>query len=305
MTIPQLTDEDVAALMPDHRSIVAKLARDIDSVRELPFVAKTTIGAQGGTYFQSLPSILPNDRRAFLKWVSISPTSTPSVKATILLSDAEDGRTLAIIDGGRITAMRTAAMSYLAFIAWGEQQPGSMSFIGTGAQAQAHLSLFTDLCPSIVEVHVFSEPNAALDKFRDRAAQLGLRFTSHDDPRSAVAAGQVIVSSVPGSTLAKPFLQTEWVRGNAFVSMVDLGRSWELGKGDPTEYRTDDRRQSKILADGGYFPKDTLFIGDLFSRDEDETRRSGPNFFLFGGLPVADASLASAIYDRYLGRPSQ
>lgn len=299
-----ISEDDVASLRPDYRTLVEKLAKDLKGARELPFVPKTTLNAPDGGYFQSLSALLPSDGRACLKWVSVSPKSNPSVKATIILSSLESGETQAIIQASVLTTIRTAVMTYLAALTLGASEPEAIGFIGAGNQALAHLDIFASLNPLLKTVHVFSENNASLDRFTGVAKNLGLNVCLFDDPEQVVRHSDVLISSVPSATVGAPFLDTRWLKPRAFVSMVDIGRSWTIRADDFDAIYTDDVRQSAILSQGGYFPKDVRFSGDLYTMTDSvpSEAKGGRNCFLFGGIPIADASVASAIYDIFKGQ---
>ncbi len=61
--------------------------------------------------FRAMPAL--GGGHALLKWVTSFPGNParglPTVTGLVLLSDAEDGRLLAIIDAAAVTALRTAA----------------------------------------------------------------------------------------------------------------------------------------------------------------------------------------------------
>ena len=66
--------------------------------------------------FRAMPAI--GDGHALLKWVTSFPGNSskglPTVTGLVLLSDAEDGRLLAVLDAAAVTALRTAAAGVLA-----------------------------------------------------------------------------------------------------------------------------------------------------------------------------------------------
>lgn len=62
----------------------------------------------------------------------------PKIDAVIVVMDAVTGVIRAIMDGRRITALRTAATTALACRALGVKQNGVLGLIGTGVQMRAH-----------------------------------------------------------------------------------------------------------------------------------------------------------------------
>jgi alanine dehydrogenase len=84
--------------------------------------------------FRAMPA--RGDGIALLKWVTSFPSNSrrglPVVMATILLNDAENGRPLAIIDGGAVTALRTGAAAAVASAALASPQATTAGVIGCG-----------------------------------------------------------------------------------------------------------------------------------------------------------------------------
>ncbi len=73
---------------------------------------------------------------ALLKWVTSFPGNParglPTVTGLVLLSDAEDGRLLAILDAAAVTALRTAAAAVLAGDALAREDASSWAVVGAG-----------------------------------------------------------------------------------------------------------------------------------------------------------------------------
>jgi ornithine cyclodeaminase/alanine dehydrogenase-like protein (mu-crystallin family) len=88
-----------------------------------------------------MPSLLQtNQQHMFgLKVVTIVPQNLsrnmPRIFASILLLDATTGQTIAIMEGGWLTAMRTGAVSGLATELLARKDAGVLALFGAGAQA--------------------------------------------------------------------------------------------------------------------------------------------------------------------------
>lgn len=65
----------------------------------------------------------------------------PMIDATIVALDAAEGRVAAILGARHITAMRTAATSFIALRLMGLRSQASVGLIGTGVQMKAHALL--------------------------------------------------------------------------------------------------------------------------------------------------------------------
>ena len=84
--------------------------------------------------FRAMPAI--GDGHALLKWVTSFPGNParglPTVTGLVLLSDAEDGRLLAVLDAAAVTALRTAAAGVLAADTLCRAEASSYAVIGAG-----------------------------------------------------------------------------------------------------------------------------------------------------------------------------
>jgi alanine dehydrogenase len=84
--------------------------------------------------FRAMPAI--GGGHALLKWVTSFPGNParglPTVAGLVLLSDAEDGRLLALLDAGAVTALRTAAAAVLAADALARDDASSFAVVGCG-----------------------------------------------------------------------------------------------------------------------------------------------------------------------------
>ncbi|MET4736684.1 alanine dehydrogenase [Bradyrhizobium japonicum] len=271
---------------------------------------KSTVKAPSGSYFQALPSFLADKAIASVKWVSVNAgaSNAPSINATILLTSASDGSLMAILDGRWITAMRTAAMSVLAGRTLARSGSSDIGFIGCGVQARAHLDAFLTIFPSLRRVTAFSRSSESVARMCAYAETLGLSARGATDAKGAIEQQDIVISTVPAATLSNAELDAGWLKPSAFVSMVDLGRSWRVDSLPSFGViATDDRSQSSILAKEGKLVHPGPYNYDLF--DLVSAARAipvveGPSAFIFGGIGLCDAALAARCYERALAAPS-
>ena len=84
--------------------------------------------------FRAMPAL--GGGHALLKWVTSFPGNParglPTVTGLVLLSDAEDGRLLAVLDAGAVTALRTAAAAVIAADALAREDASSWAVVGCG-----------------------------------------------------------------------------------------------------------------------------------------------------------------------------
>jgi ornithine cyclodeaminase/alanine dehydrogenase-like protein (mu-crystallin family) len=92
--------------------------------------------------FRAMPAL--GAGHALLKWVTSYPDNParglPTVTGLVLLSDASDGRLVALLDAGAVTALRTGAAAVLAAETLG--RPGSAAVVGAGVNGRAAARTF-------------------------------------------------------------------------------------------------------------------------------------------------------------------
>jgi alanine dehydrogenase len=90
-----------------------------------------------------MPGYLRKSRGVGLKVVSVFPTNAardiPTISAQIMLCDSETGEVSAILEGGYITALRTAATTALATKYLAREDAASLGIFGAGVQAKSQI----------------------------------------------------------------------------------------------------------------------------------------------------------------------
>jgi alanine dehydrogenase len=106
---------------------------------QLPQRAAVNLPEQGIALL--MPSLLQTSQQhAFgLKVVTVVPQNAlrnlPRIYASVLLLDATTGQTLAVMEGGWLTAMRTGAVSGLATVLLARKEADTLALFGAGTQA--------------------------------------------------------------------------------------------------------------------------------------------------------------------------
>jgi alanine dehydrogenase len=248
-----------------------------------------------------------------MKWVSGYATNTalgmPSISAVVVLNDPETGIPVAILDGGPITAQRTAAVSGLAIQRWGPNGAVAAAMIGAGIQGHSHLPVLGWLLPG-VELHLF-------DRARDRAEALATAARSvegigsvvvHDDARGAVEAADVVVSAASfGPAEERQSMTNAWLKPGATVVPIDYATycAAEVAT-EAALFLVDQREQYLANREAGNFegyPDPTATIGEAILAGT--PRPSGRVLVSHLGVGLADLVFADAIAraaaDRGLG----
>ncbi|MEA2622038.1 MAG: hypothetical protein QOH61_948, partial [Chloroflexota bacterium] len=138
-----------------------------------------------------------------IKWVTGFPgnraAGLPTLDAVILVSDPRTGRLRAILDGGPITAHRTAAVSGVAIERWRPAAAGPLRIclVGAGVQARSHLPVLGHLLHGsslvVTDVHA-GRAEALAREARDTDAFSGVSVVA--DAAEAVSGAQVVLTMV-------------------------------------------------------------------------------------------------------------
>jgi alanine dehydrogenase len=156
-----------------------------------------------------------------IKVVTIFPGNSqrhlPAVSAAYILANADTGAVQAMIDGGELTARRTAATSALAARYLARADAKSLLIVGTGRIARQLALFHLALRPGIKTVRVWgrSPAHAALlaDELRGGTVDVNVPSSLPD----AVAESDIISAA----TLAtQPLIHGRWVRPGTHVDLV-------------------------------------------------------------------------------------
>jgi alanine dehydrogenase len=147
--------------------------------------------------FRAMPAI--GGGHALLKWVTSFPGNParglPTVTGLVLLSDADDGRLLAVLDAAAVTALRTAAAAVLAADMLRRSDASSYAVVGAGVNGAATVRMLVTrgLEPLVWDVDA--------DRRRSVAEGLGARVAG----TAGEALGcDVVVTVTPGTEALFP-----------------------------------------------------------------------------------------------------
>ncbi len=248
--------------------------------------------------FRAMPAI--GDGHALLKWVTSFPGNParglPTVTGLVLLSDAEDGRLLAVLDAAAVTALRTAAAGVLAADTLCRAEASSYAVVGCGVNGAETIRMLVahGVTPVVWDV----------DEARRRfvAEQLGARVASS---AAEALACEVVVTVTPGAEVLYPTgslaagqhvsLMGADGPGKAEVAVEEL-RGTHLFC-DDWEQASHGGELAAAVAAGVVRREDVTEIGAVLVGDADG-RRSASDITLFDstGLAIQDLAIAKAAY---------
>jgi len=269
---------------------------------------KQTIALEPSHSFQCLVAAWKEKGMSSVKWLGVVPVLAGSknigINASIILSDYNTGYPLAVMDGNLITAIRTAAMSAFAAQKLARKEGRQIGIIGCGLQARHHINALKAVLPSIKNVVAFSRSPVSTAAFVEYVRHQDLEARAAVNPYEAIIQSDVIITTVPMYPGFAPFLDTAWIPRGAFVSAVDIGRSWL-----PQHLRaldilvTDDHQQQAdsppLAPDVGPLGTFDADLADLAtSTHPGRTHDSQRAMFIFRGLGLADLAVAGLVYKK-------
>jgi alanine dehydrogenase len=192
-TVPVLDADAVLAAVDPARAIErVRLAFERFAAGDWVMPAKVYLDAPPNGDFRAMPA--RGDGFALLKWVTSFPGNSarglPVVTGALLLSDAESGELVAIMDCAQVTSLRTGAAAAFSAEVLAAPDARSVGVIGCGvngawsARCLAAAGYGPGVCAD-------ARPDAA----EALAAELG--WTAGD--RAEAAAQDVVVTVTPGS----------------------------------------------------------------------------------------------------------
>jgi alanine dehydrogenase len=188
--IPLFTARHVEEAVSPERAVEAVREAFVSYARgEWTMPPKVYVPAYPAGDFRAMPAL--GAGHALLKWVTSFPGNParglPTVTGVVLLSDASDGRLVAVLDAAAVTALRTGAAAVLAAEVLG--RPGTAAVIGTGVNGKAAARTFLARGQDVMLWDV--DPARA----EAAAAELGARVAAS---REEALAADRLVTMTPG-----------------------------------------------------------------------------------------------------------
>jgi alanine dehydrogenase len=265
--------------------------------------SKVYVAAPPDGDFRAMPAA--GGGYAVLKWVTSFPRNPerglPTVSGVVLLSDAGNGRLLAALDAGAVTALRTGAAAVLAAETLARPTIAPAAVVGCGVNGRAVARTFLARGREVVLWD--TRPDAA----RLLAEELGAPASVAVDIAEALAA-DVVATVTPGNEIVfEPgslhagqhvSLMGADGPGKAEIAVDELLRArvvcdeWEQAShnGDIARAVVARLLARKEVAELG---------GVLLGEEEGRTAESDVTVFDSTGLAVQDLAIAAAVFERY------
>lgn len=164
----------------------------------------------------------------------------PSIQGVLVLSDAERGTPLAIMDSAQLTVLRTAAATAVAARRLARAEATTLALVGCGAQAQSQVRALRLVRP-LARVLLVDRDRGRAEALATRLGrELEAEISVSDDLAGAVRSSDMCVTCTTATTA---FLTPEMVPPGAFVAAV--------GADNPSKHEIDARllAASKVVVD--------------------------------------------------------
>jgi alanine dehydrogenase len=255
--------------------------------------------------------LLPGSHAAFAAKINVNLPDNwavhrlPTIQGVVVLSDALNGRPLAIMESMTLTGIRTAATAALAATFGASKDSKVAAIIGCGAQARYQLEALKSCFP-IAEVRLFDINTALAQALATAVRTGGLRSTPSSSVAEAVDGADIVVTCTTSKT---PVLTSGMKLRGCFVAAVGADNP-EKQEIDPVlmgraRILVDDLEQCALGADlshalrAGTVTRDAVHadLADLASGRK--TGRKAPDelvIFDSSGSGVQDVAVAWAAY---------
>lgn len=238
-----LTDEDVANLadLPSAiESIRAAYSTPLDDGRNPGRI----FADSGREWMRVMPSVPVNGRLFGAKSINGSFAHGLRVSYLISLFDRDTAELVALVDGNRVTGLRTAATTAVGTAAITPDRPLTVGIIGSGFEAQSHTAALA-LVTRFASVRVFSPTPQNREAFADRfSTELGVPVTAVDSAEDAVRGADLVLCAAR-SRDESPTVHADWVADDATV--VSIGSTTPRQRELPADLIA---RASLVVADG-------------------------------------------------------
>lgn len=181
---------------------------------------------------------------AGLKLLTIFPTnrdtSIPVLNAVVVLVDPATGRCSAVLEGGVLTAFRTAAASAVATRYLAREDARVLGLVGAGIEARTHLEAMRCVRPGIDRVIVWSRSRATSEQFAADVAHHGVAVEIADSAEAATREVDILCTLTPSK---EPIVRGAWFPAGLHVNAV--GTHWI----DFREIDTEAVTKSRVVVD--------------------------------------------------------
>ncbi|MBP3737373.1 MAG: ornithine cyclodeaminase family protein [Lachnospiraceae bacterium] len=316
-----LSESDIGELisMRDVIDIVDRTFADLGRGRTIsPAKLSLNLGDSEPTFLPYRASL--NAMPAYIGWLDVAgqklvgtfgrgrrEAGLPTVNALITLVHPDRGDFLCVMDGTRITSMRTGAQSAVILrYLLKDRKDITLGIYGTGVQARMHILAFTSVF-RVTRLFLYGRSRTAALKLKEEVTDLVPGEIVVADKPEGAAAADVLVTVTRAS---EPFLKGAWIRHGTVLFAVGSYKEIDdeaiLGADMlicDNAVQCLHRGNLKSLAEDGRITKDSIFceVGELAAGLKDAGDISGKRVIVVPiGMGCLDVAVAGVVYQRAL-----
>ena len=301
-----LTDEDVATLA-DWPSVIDALRDAYSRPDDAAATPERAVAVTAAGWQRVMPSAPPGAKFAGSKTISASMRNGLA-SYLITLFDQHDSRLAALIDGNRITGLRTAGTAAAALTALLPARPVVVAVVGSGFEARAQLRAAAQVA-TITEARVTSPTQANRERFAaELSAELGFAVTAVDSAEAAVRGADLVLCAAR-SRDESPTVYAAWLLADATVVSVGsttpsqreldpaiIGAAAIVVADAPAEVLHDSGDMLAARAAGIDPDRNTVSLHDLLGRRVSRPKQ-GIAVYKSTGSGFQDIVIAEMLYD--------
>lgn len=303
-----LTADDVRAAVDMRAAIDAMRTGFIALSTGQARVPLRSIMETPGGLLLTMPAHLATAPISTVKVVSVCPDNParglPTIHAAVLVTDAQTGAPLALLEGSVLTAKRTGAASGLATELLAVPEASVLAVIGAGVQARTQIEAVCTVRP-ITEIRIFSLAGAE-QLASELRAQTTAQVTVAASPHAALAGAHVIVAATNSQT---PVVHLDDLGPGAHINGIGsyTPEMQEIAAGVVTQARVVVDNRAGVWAEAGdlIIPRDQGLITEdhVYAEIGEIAAGTKPGrldpreitFFKSVGNAVQDAALAQIV----------
>jgi alanine dehydrogenase len=250
--------------------------------------------------FRAMPAL--GDGLALLKWVTSFPGNSarglPVVRGEVLLSDAETGEELAVIECSSVTSLRTGAAAALSAQVLAAESARSVGIIGCGVNGA-----WAARC---LEAAGYG-PGVCADPRVDPAEALADELGWRAGDRGEAAAQGIVVTVTPGEELV--ILESDLRPGQHFAVLgADAHGKQEVDLAaiercrmfcDEWEQASAGGELANSVEAGVVKREDVIQLGDVLNGAPGRGTDDEITLFDSTGLAIQDLAICRAVYERW------
>jgi ornithine cyclodeaminase/alanine dehydrogenase-like protein (mu-crystallin family) len=262
---------------------------------------KPKVAPRSDAFINAMPAYLGGSDRAGIKWVAgyeqNRTKGLPYIYGVLVMTDAETGRPIALVDGGWVTEKRTAAASGVT-MRHVQEEPRTLAVIGCGVQGRAHLDIAVHSYPGLEQVRVYDHTLSKAEAMADLAG--GRELYTATSETDALAGADLVITTV--TRPMDPKLDCSGTSEDALILPVDYDDAIATSVfNDASFFAVDDLGQySAVGAKSSHFAGFREPDAELAAivAGHVEVPAEGRRVIMNMGIATEDVALGGLLYDR-------